>query len=283
MVNISLRGTLIPALIVSATLPIVTSLDCSSHYILKKFELDKHYLKDSVDTDTPPSKTTQTWWLNPCSENQKNDKELPNECKKDDILCAVTNVKLPDSDQNIVTQVIDFGKNIAFSAEEVDDQLILILKGTKWGSSNVDARIEYQCNTNMVQDKVTFGKLDENVLNLSVEGPSGCLKDDDSNNDNGNNNDKNDDKKNNNRERNNNSGGFSWFTWLIIYALLFTIIYLMIVSYMNTRGGSFDDFRGEFIERSTQFVTSLPTFGREVAAKIFGGSSSAQRGGYSAV
>ena len=284
MVNISLKGTLISALLISASLPVATCLDCSSHPVLKKFDVDKYFLKDSAESGTPPSKTKQTWWLNPCSENQKYDKELPNECKRDDIFCEVTYVKTPELDNYMVTKVIDFSKNIAYSVEDVDNQLILTFKGTKWGSSTIDARIQYQCNTNMVHDKVTFGKLEENVLNLAVEGPSGCLKDDNSNNNNGDNN--NDDKNNNNnknRERNNNSSGFSWFTWLIIYALLFTIIYLMIVSYMNTRGGSFDDFRGEFIERTTQFVTSLPTFGREVVAKIFGGSSSAQRGGYSAV
>ncbi|KAG0672461.1 type II membrane protein [Maudiozyma exigua] len=284
MVNISLKGTLIPALLISAALPAATCLDCSSHPVLRKFELDKHFLKDSAESLTPPSKTKQTWWLNPCSENKKNGKELPNECKGDDIFCEVTYVRTPELEKDIVTKVIDFSKNIAYSVEDVDSQLILTLKGTKWGSSTIDARIQYQCNTNMVQDKVTFNKLEENVLNLAVEGPSGCLKDEDSNDNDGDNNNDDDGKNNNNnRERNNDSSGFSWFTWLIIYALLFTIIYLMIVSYMNTRGGSFDDFRGEFIERTTQFVTSLPTFFREVVAKIFGGSSSAQRGGYSAV
>ncbi|SMN19426.1 similar to Saccharomyces cerevisiae YJL178C ATG27 Type I membrane protein involved in autophagy and the cytoplasm-to-vacuole targeting (Cvt) pathway [Maudiozyma saulgeensis] len=269
------------AFLLGSGLPLVQGLQCSSHDVLKKFQLDKYVSKGTTNKETPPSETTQTWWVNPCTEHKDN-VEIPSQCNGNDILCGITEVKLPNKEK-MVTQIIDFNKNVAFGVEEVDSQLTLTFKGARWGSTNIDAKIAYQCNKNMYEDEITYSSMEDNVINLSIEGPSGCLKDNSSNDNDNNNDNNNDNKDKNNKNKDSSEGGFSWFTWLIIYALLFTVIYLMIVSYMNTRGGSFDDFRNEFIERTTQFVTSLPTFGKEVAAKIFGSTSSSQRGGYSAV
>lgn len=257
---------------------VVEGLQCSSHDILKRYQIDKYTSVSNVERDTPPSKTKETWWINPCEENKDNI-EIPSGCKDKDMLCGITEVKLPDKDP-IITQIIDFSSSMAYSVEEVSNQVILALKSTKWGSQNVDARITFECNTNMKTDEIVSTYWEDQQIQLAVRGPSGCLKE---NNDKDDNNSDNDNDNNKNDESTKKNGGFSWFTWLFAYALLFTIIYLIIVSYMNTRGGSFDDFRGEFVERSTQFVISLPEFGKEVVLKIFGRSSLSQRGGYSAV
>lgn len=264
-------------------LPLVEALQCSSHEVLKKYQLDKYSSQGALERQTPPSTTKDTWWINPCIEHSK-DLEIPSDCKDNDMLCGITEVKVPDKDV-LVTQVIDFPNSLAYSVDETDNQLTLTLKGAKWGSSTVSAKIQYECKKNNRYDEIVSTQWEDQQVVLLVRGPSGCLKDNsnDGGNNNGGNNDDSDNNDNNKDNKKNSSSGLSWFTWLIVYALLFTVIYLMIVSYMNTRGGSFDDFRGEFIERGSQFVTSLPTFCKEVAMKLFGQSSSSQRGGYSAV
>lgn len=276
--QISVRLVVLAA---SLGLPLAGALECSSHDVLKKYQLDKYSSQGSVERQTPPSTTKDTWWINPCIEHSK-DLEIPSNCKDNDMLCGVTEVKVPDRD-GLVTQIIDFPNSLAYSVDETDNQLTLTLKGAKWGSSTVSAKIMYECRKNNKNDEIVSTQWEDQQVVLQVRGPSGCLKD--NSNDGGNNSDNNDKNgnDNNNDKKSSGSSGLSWFTWLIVYAFLFTVIYLMIVSYMSTRGGSFDDFRGEFVERGSQFVTSLPTFCKEVAMKLFGQSSSSQRGGYSAV
>ncbi|CCC71963.1 hypothetical protein NCAS_0I02950 [Naumovozyma castellii] len=267
--------------------PYVDALQCSKHDILKKYKIDKYASLGQIERDTPPSKTTEKWWVNPCEES-KADINIPSLCYQDDVICGLTEVLLPGKDP-LVTQVINFSKKLAYSVEEVDDTLVLSLKSTKWGSNTLDARLEFSCDDKLETDELSKTTWQNNQILLSIKGPSGCLKNgkdkDSDGNKGGNNNDDHNDKGDNRKEgkpREGQSSGTSWFLWLVLYALLFTVICLVVVSYMNTRGGSFDDFRTEFIERATELITSLPQFTKEIVNKVLG-RDSARRTGYSAV
>lgn len=273
-----MRGDIL-GLIALLAVPFVHGLECSKHDILKKYGDFKLGTSGATERDTPPSKTTERWWINPCEESKL---DAPAGCEKTDMLCGITEVTLPDEKDKIVTQIIDFSKSIDYEVEETSESLIFKLKNTKWGTNTISASIEFVCDKNLKANEIVKNTWANQEIQISVKGPSGCLTDTD-----GDKNPDNGGKKPDNGDDNANKpskSGTSWFTWLFLYAIMFTLIYLAIISYTTTRGGSFQDFREEFIERSTQLVFSLPTFLNEVIAKVLGrGESSLQRGGYSAV
>lgn len=249
------------------------AIKCSSDDTLKRYDISKSALSSSLERDTPPSVTNEQWFLQICEENA--DDKIGADCGSGDTLCGTTRVKLSGKDP-LLTQVINYQKNVKYEVQQGENGFTLQLKGTKWGSGQYDARIEFHCSRGKDTDEMTFDRWQSSEVQLSVLGPSGCLKkdnDDDGGDDGGDNEDKKPPSK---------GSGSSWFTWLLLYAILFTLIYLTIISYANTRGGSFQDFKEEFLDRSKQLLTSLPEFVKEIASKLFG-SSSSPRGGYSAV
>lgn len=277
------------ALYFIGTLLTTNAIKCSNHEILQNYNIMDYSTSGEIDKNTPPSKTIESWWINICEENKDNFKPS-NECDKNDLLCGITQISLPDEKNLLTTQIIEFGNRLALEIDSNDDEetLFITIKSNKWGSFNLDANIEWKCDSNLKSDELIDSIWDDNEISLSVKGPSACLKDGGNNNNNNNNKPKNGDDKNSDDNKSNNkksksNGGLSWFTWLFIYALLFTFFYLLITSYMNTSGGNLDDFRHEFVERSTQLFVSLPGFCKEVIAKIFGSRSTSERGGYSAV
>lgn len=267
-------GTLLVAGLLSSGL--VNGYQCNKDEYLKKYKLSQGnglgFVSGSIKRDTPPSTTEDNWWINVCSENDKND--MPEECNRNDVLCGITYVTVPGKDK-LLTQEIEFSHDLSGPVEE-SDKLRLNLKGRQWGSETFDAQLDFECDDNLKTDEITSSTIQDKQIRISVKGPSGCLiKKEDGDGDK----DKEPPQKDPAEARRKRT---SWFTWLLLYALLFTLIYLMVTAYVNTRGGSFQDFREEFIERSTQLITSLPAFAKEVTARIFG-SGSSQRGGYSAV
>lgn len=273
------------ALYLASTLLTTHAIKCANHEILQNYNIIDYSTTGEIDKNTPPSKTIESWWLNICEENKDNFKPS-NECDKNDLLCGITQVSLPDEKNLLTTQIIEFSNRLALEIDSNDDEqtLFITIKSNKWGSFNIDANIEWKCDNNLKSDEIVDSVWYDNEISLSVKGPSACLKDGGNKNNkpkNGDDNKSNDDNKNNKDSK--SAGGLSWFTWLFIYALLFTFFYLVITSYMNTSGGNLDDFRHEFVERSTQLFVSLPGFCKEVVAKIFGSRSTSERGGYSAV
>lgn len=91
------------------------------------------------------------------------------------MLCGLTDVILPGKDA-ITTQIIDFDKNIGFNVEETESGLTLTLKGATWGANSFDAKLEFQCNDNMKQDELTSHTWADKSIQLTLKGPSGCLK-----------------------------------------------------------------------------------------------------------
>ncbi|SCU99571.1 LAME_0G03884g1_1 [Lachancea meyersii CBS 8951] len=258
---------------------------CSHNELLKKYNVDKYTITHSSSKDTPPSTTNEEWWINICQENSAS---APEGCQKNDVLCGKTKVTLnDDKDKDILTQLIDFPESVSSGASENDKgELVVELKDAKWGSNSINARLTFICASNK-ESSVTSVTWQNKEVQMVIEGDAGCIKKegDDKNGDNGGGNDNNDNKddKNKNSEKKGSSSLGSWFLWLITYALLFALIYLLATSYMSTRGGNFREFREEFVDRSTSLAKSLPQFTKEVVAKVVGRSSGSQRGGYSAV
>ncbi|CCK69344.1 Atg27p KNAG_0C02330 [Huiozyma naganishii CBS 8797] len=278
-----MRLNLVSILAVAGVLPFVHSIKCGSHDILKKYQVDQAALFGEVERNTPPSTTKDKWWLRVCEDGDGKDDERFKECDSRDVLCGVTEVTLKDKDP-ILTHVIDFKDNLAYNVNEDEGRLHLVLDGAKWGEYVVGATVDFTCNNNMKTDEVVSSSWSDDKIQLSLRGPSGCLKkNQDAPPNNGDNSGDGNGGSNDDKRKENAGSGWSWFSWVFIYAILFTLIYLLVTSYMNTRGGNMDDFRAEFTERSKQLVVALPEFCKEVLSKIFGSRSSSQRVGYSAV
>ncbi|KTB23805.1 Autophagy-related protein 27 [Nakaseomyces glabratus] len=261
------------------------ALNCKNHNVLSNYNVANKDILLKNELDTPPSKTSEMWYLAPCEDGSR--RQRPSECSSDDLMCAIRHVKVDGSDH--LTQKLDVHKSAKYEVEEVESGGFDIrFLGVKWGSNTIDATLSYSCDTNLKTDELVTTIWNSEYVLIEMSGPSGCKRDgnsDSGDNGNGNGNGNgNDPDNNNNTGKDKKSKKTSWFTWLFVYAILFTVIYLMVVSYLNTKGGSFQDFRNEFVERGTEFITSLPTFVKEVVTKTLGTrDSSASRGGYSAV
>lgn len=274
-------------------LAVVSALDCQGDSILKKYALGNLRILQDMENNTPPSVTRDTWYINICGDNDNKDKDksLPEQCDKDDVVCGVESVKIGKGD-SLITRIVDFKSNLKTTVNEntdenanQNDNLTITIQDNKWGSYYLNAILELQCDANLINDKIEKSTWNESTISMLIKGPSGCLKDEQDNGDN-NHNDKNGDKKEPNKDKpqySSNGKNFSWFTWIVIYTILSTIIYLLIISYMNTRGGDLNDFRIEFVQRSKELIFSLPRFSKEVIGKIFNSNGVSQRDGYSAL
>ncbi|SCV03392.1 LANO_0G03862g1_1 [Lachancea nothofagi CBS 11611] len=261
---------------------------CSDNEILKKYRVDESAIAYSSRRDTPPSTTVDSWWMDLCHVNA----ELPSSaCQRGDVLCGETKVIVKDNDdeKTILTQLIDFPESVSSAVSENDKQeLVVELKDAKWGSNSVDAALTFICVPEADSNEVTSLTWEGRKVQMLVKGKAGCLKKRDDKEDGGDsngggNNGDNDGDKHGKPDKKRGSSIGSWFLWLVTYALLFALIYLLATSYMSTRGGNFREFREEFVDRSTSLASSLPQFTKEIFNKVVGRSSSSQRGGYSAV
>ncbi|QEU58509.1 Atg27 [Kluyveromyces lactis] len=273
-------------------LPFSSALECSKNDILNKYRVNEFSIGGVSVQDTPPSETKENWWLNICDEHDSKS-SIPDQCNVKDIFCGVTSVALPGK-ESIVTKVMDFTSSVALEVKETAEALSIRLSGAAWGSHILNADIYLQCQEKGSGSLKESSWTDEQNVKLVFSGPFGCLKKGNDNKDGNGDNDNNDkdgddsDKKPHDGDKNGSkpkggAGLGSWLVWLFMYATIFALIYLVVTSYMNTRNGSFNDFREEFVDRSTTFATNLPQFAKEVAGKIVNSGSSSQRGGYSAV
>lgn len=222
--------------------------------------MDRYIVEGTIEKETPPSITKDSWWLNICS---KPGNRPPNPCSDHDLICLVTEV-VPSNSEPVLTQVVEFPQAVTFSESEISGNLNVDLQGAKWGSRTLNAQITYVC-AHEAKDKVSMADWYENKIHLEVRGPSGCLRDIESV-----------------PEKRSGSKFSTWLLWIWINILLFSLLYSVIVIYSNSRWSTIQDFREELVERFNSFITLLPHFVKEVANKIISGGSTS-RGGYSAV
>lgn len=266
----------------------VNALNCQEDPILKKYDLEKLQILQDIENRTPPSVTRDTWFLDICGHPQEKDTSLPQQCDKDDLLCGLESVKVGKGDP-LITKIVDFKrslKSIVSENTDTDDKgLKITFQDNKWGSYNLDAVLEFQCDSNLIKDKIEQFVWNESTISFLIKGPSGCLKGKEDNGDDkkGHDGDDKKDPERNGPQHPPKDKGFSWPTWIIIYTILSTLIYLSIVSYTNTRGGDLNDFRIEFVQRSRDLFFSLPRFIKEIIGRIFGSNGVTQRDGYSAL
>lgn len=257
-----------------------TALKCVDNDILKRFDLAPFEAQRSFAT--PPSSTLERFWVNLCEERSRKVPDDMHQCNEDDLLCYQMEVSTEQSKDSMVARLIEFPRSSTVDVYEPNDgsgSLFVALKDARWGARTVNMNVLYKCDENSKEDSVVSSEWQYNTIEISISGPSGCLKQEDGNN--GNNGHQNDPKDNPERTKP-HSNSSSWFVWICTYTLLFALIYLVVVSFLNSRGGSFGDFRAEFAERFIQLATGLPAFIKELITRTFNRSDSS-RGGYSAV
>mgnify|MGYP003366366049 CR=1 FL=1 len=229
----------------------VMGLQCSADRKLKKYNLEK-VIHVKAERNTPPSTTTQDWYINICDADREG---MPAECNDDDMVCGLQWVKLPDEDP-ILTQVIHVDSNKYKETRVYNGHLGLEFKGFEYADDIVQLGVNFQCDLESEEDVSEFSYLNWAYLYVAITGPSGCVKKE---YDHGHANDPNFYY----RER-----GLRWYWWLPIYMGLFTLIYCVVVSYLNTRGGSFQDFRDDFIDRIRTFIVTLASIVKDIVSTL---------------
>lgn len=245
------------------------ALDCSSD------KLAPYRLKDSftqvtsksVITDTPPSKTNTTWYLNLCNQQE----QIIEDCPKNSQICGVTSVLLP-GEAPIKTQIVSFGNGLNYNILEANKSDISIkLDESSWGSNSIAAQLEFHCAEN--EDiQISW---DYELLTLKYITPAACLKDD-----------KSapppppKDGKDDGKKKKDDSWG--WFTWFFIIFVILVGGYIILSAWITASKSpaDFKDAVHDFVETLGNLAKSLPGFLKEIGQKLFG---TEDRGGYSAV
>ncbi|KAL6947270.1 hypothetical protein ACO0QE_002149 [Hanseniaspora vineae] len=299
------------------------SLDCKKNSILQKYKLSQVNSVDELPVYhkskiLPPSKVEESWFLNICSvQDNKKNKDRLSTCDENSVVCGNQKITLNEKDDKnpTVSEIFNIAESVApsdiytvGSGDEGDGSGISVgvsYKNIEWGSQSVDVGIKWQCDENMKNDvikSVVVSEIpDTNIMQYDIvlNGPSGCPIDKNDKNDgkNGDDNNNNGDDNNDNKDEDKPNDSpktkkhTSWFSFLVMYALLFTLIYLVASSYLavRARNGNLMDFRIEFIGRLVTLIKACPALLKELFEKILGrnrGSASdlsSSRGGYSAV
>lgn len=293
------------------------SLDCKKNSILQKYKLSQVSSVDELPVyhktkNLPPSKVEESWFLNICSvQDNKKNKDRLSTCDENSVVCGNQKITLDDKQDDktpSISEIFNIPGSVApsdiytvGSGDEGDGagtSVGVSYKNIEWGTQSVDVAIKWQCDENMKNDMVKSVVVSEipdtNIMqyDLVLNGPSGCpidKKDNDNNDNNGDDNNNNDEDKPKDPPK--TKKHTSWFSFLVMYALLFTLIYLVASSYLavRARNGNLMDFRIEFIGKLVTLIKACPALLKELFDKLMGrnrGSASdlsSSRGGYSAV
>ncbi|CCH42970.1 Autophagy-related protein [Wickerhamomyces ciferrii] len=246
----------------------VTALDCSSD------QLSSYRLKDSLTSisshsiisDTPPSKTNTTWYLNLCNQNTE---QFQEDCPKNSQICGITTVLLP-GESPIKTQVVSIPNNLNSKILSSNDSDILInLDDSNWGSNTIKTELNFHCAE---QEDIKI-QWDLEKLIIDYISPSSCLKDNKSIPE-----PPKDGKDKDGDKEKKKDDSWGWFTWLFIILVIGFGGYIIFGAWVaaSKSPADFQDAMHDFLEA----LKSLPGFIKEIFAKVFGNEN---RGGYSAV
>ncbi|VEU21366.1 DEKNAAC102450 [Brettanomyces naardenensis] len=228
---------------------------------------------------TPPSTTTQKWYINMVDPSRK---DLPKdmgdikECPSGSQICGLTTIKLPGSDsEEITSEIFSFSSKLVPQFKEEDDgKLSVSLKGANWGDSTLDAVLNLKCTSD--DDETLDATFDYSSLKVNWKNKLFC-KDQKA----GDGKNKKDHKDGDKKEGDKSHDGWGAFTWIFILLVLALAVYIIGQAWINTsRVGSSSDFFNELGDASVETLGKVPEFVKQVVTKVTGG---ADRGGYSAV
>lgn len=212
---------------------------------------------DSTQQDTPPSKTTLTWYINPCGGVEES------LCPKGSYVCGVRKVELDGKEY--VTEVIpiagadDSSKRQVFKPSGDTEGARLHYSGTRWGDIPVAADLTYRCAS---EERTVSIEWSGAELKLEQETPAACKDASHS--------------PPKDRKPNDGSGGWGFFGWMffLIFLAFFGFVGLTVVRSLRMHGD---------IGPVGDVVRELPFFLRELWTKITGSFTTQRNGGYSAV
>lgn len=132
---------------------------------------------DSIIYNTPPTQTQMRWYL-----GVLNDLDSIKGCEGKNQICGITEVKIPNSNNTIVTEVIKVREN---SKTTINDNLKTTPKkdtkvkhydNIEWGGRNVSIEIKYLCNLDLknVPGVLKYKRWDRKKLKLRFESSRLC-------------------------------------------------------------------------------------------------------------
>lgn len=228
-------------------------------------EVFKGITSKSIVSETPPSVSTFTWYLNLCG--QAEDFPEP-ECPKNSQICGVKSVSLPGQSP-IKTEIITFGNGLNYQIEEATNEFIdLKLDDTNWGSNTISSNFHLVCS-NEENIEVSFAA---NELELTFNTPGACLKDD--------------------TEHvpapptpppSTNDDSWGWFTWLFIIGVILGGGYIIASAWIGRGSDDLQEAMHDFVDTLKSLLANLPEFIGEIFNKVFGSNGNGSRGGYTSV
>lgn len=227
----------------------VVGLQCSADPKLKKYSLDK-VLHLKTERNTPPSTTLQEWYIDICDADREG---IPAECNDDDMVCGLQWVTLPDHDP-ILTHVIHVDANKYKNTRVLNGYMGLEFKSIVDGDESMRPRVGFRCDLDSEEDEVTY--FNHARFFLRITGPSGCVKKEY------------DDGYANDRNFRRRHSGIPWYWWFMMDTTVTIFLYCSVLSYLNTKGGSFKNFRDDFITRIGTSVVSSAAFIEQIVSEV---------------
>lgn len=268
------------ALLASAT-AIDLSAEAFKNYPGVKKLAGVHQIKKT--RSTPPSKTTQLWYINlvdPDSKDSKKEIDIEG-CPSGSQICGLTNVDIDGKE--VTTEIFSFSNQLNPKFNENVDrkhELVVALNGANWGDSTLNAALHLVCSKKSSSIEANF---DYETLKVKWTDEAFCTDSDAGGDDDGDDDDNDDDGKRGKHHKKPHSGheSWGWFTWLFILVVLALAGYIIGQAWINTtRMGNSSEFFNELGDSLVETVGKAPEFLKQVATKVTGG---ADRGGYSAV
>lgn len=253
----------------------VRAFDCSvSELSSFDFESIKGVHSVTINKNTPPSTSIFTWNIGVCV----NTDEIEH-CPKNSDICGVNKLQFNDDKKTIVSEIIGFNNGLSKSykitppTKNEGGAVTILYKGASWGDVLVDADLKFVCPSKDDKNLDVFNvdKWNGEKLQISVKSKAACNTKKSKN-----------PKKPSNGNDQDNGESWGWFTWIFIFMVLFSSIYIIGGAWYQYNKGNAIDFQSalkEVLENFIDLLKGLPTFIKEIIDKFTGGS----RGEYSAV
>ncbi|QPG72763.1 hypothetical protein FOA43_000064 [Brettanomyces nanus] len=271
-----MHGSLIVlSLLVSTVFSIDLSNKAFKEYTAIKNIAGVHNIEKTKST--PPSTTTQKWYINMVDPEQK---DLPKDiedvkgCPSGSQICGLTTVKLPEGDdKEVTTEIFAFSSKLVpqFDDDDEHDELTVKLSGANWGDKTLEAVLNLKCSPDKKEDSLDV-VFDYTTLKINWENNAFC-KDASAEKPHG--------KHHKDDHRHGKDRSWGLFTWFFILLVLALAGYIIGQAWVNTsRVGNSGEFLNELGDATVETAGKVPEFLKQVVSKVTGGGD---RGGYSAV
>lgn len=240
------------------------------------FKLSKEVLGSHSASYThvaPPSTIIADWFVL-LKDGDSDKTKISNDCPEDSTVCGVIQFHNENNSENRILQIFSVTETGVQYKSENDKPIVAYWNDVKYGDFTLDVNVNFLCSdsTDVAVNWINATTIIDSDITLNFSHKDFCSNKDG--------------KKggsDNDQDKKNNDSGLGFFGSTIIIMTVIFAGYIIAQAWFNTSTmGSSGDFLNELVDVIVESFSAIPRLLAEIVSKITG-SSSASRGGYSAV